>query len=120
MTTLKLDYDGALPFNIAARIIARCALWRWPLAAVRFDRTAHGWHVLVDVRGRIAPPYIVAAQAILGSDAKREAFNLMRVRQLRQLPAFWRSRWNVLYTVHRRRVSLARRAPRRHLRPPTP
>lgn len=41
---------------------------------------------------------VVALQAILGSDPYREASNLGRVRVLDELPEYWRTRWNVLYS----------------------
>lgn len=106
MTLLYLDFDGRLPAQLLDRITACAKLWGWPLEAVRMDRTARGWHVVIGVNKRVAPYYIVAAQAILGSDPHREAFNLMRVQGLADRPAYWRRRWNVLYATHRRGVLL--------------
>ena len=107
MTLLYCDFDGALPAKLIPWITQCCKLWHWPLEAVRYDRTRHGWHVVVCVRKRIAPPLVVAAQAIFGSDRKREMFNVMRVQQLDQVPAFWRSRFNVLYASHSRGIRVA-------------
>lgn len=39
----------------------------------------------------------VCLQLLLGSDPKREAFNLLRAHSIGDAPAFWRDRWNVLY-----------------------
>jgi len=100
--------------------LAWCArLWRWRPEAVRCDRTARGFHVVVTA---IAPErttdlHVVAAQAILGSDPRREAFNLARVHHiaLGNVPPFWRARWNVLYARHsrpKRRGSVRRGKPR--------
>ena len=80
-------------------------LWAWPVECVRYDRTRHGWHVLVGVEAELSPLMIVAAQAILGSDLKREAFNLMRVQRPRR--GFFRERWNVLYKSHSHGVKIA-------------
>ena len=107
MTLLYLDVDGEIPPGFLFRLLHCIRLWGWPLEAVRYDRTARGWHVVVGVRRRLSPAIVVAAQAILGSDPKREAFNLMRVQQLRHLPAFWRSRFNVLYSRHSRGVKVS-------------
>lgn len=99
-TLLYLDFDGVLPSDIVARVTWCCRLWQWPIEAVRIDKTRHGWHVVVGLRVKVRAPLIVAAQAILGSDYKRESYNLMRVQNLAHVPPFWRERWNVLYSHH--------------------
>lgn len=104
MTLLYLDIDGPIPKGLIARVTMCCRLWHWTLEAIRVDRTRRGWHVIVSIAQRIRPALIVAAQAILGSDLNREMFNLMRVQCLPEIPKFWRSRWNVLYTTHQRGV----------------
>lgn len=104
MTLLYCDFDGPLPPRIQERVQMLCRLWQWPIEAIRLDRTRRGWHVVVAVRKRIAAPYIVAAQAIIGSDPMREAFNLMRVRKLRSCKTKYP--WNVLYETHRRGIVL--------------
>lgn len=67
----------------------------------RFRSHNRKWHVVVYVRSaRLPSPIlIVALQAILGSDWKRETFNLYRARQLPLAPQSWRlfSAWNTLY-----------------------
>jgi hypothetical protein len=100
MTLLYLDVDGRLPAGLVDRITWACELWRWPLVAIRYEKTRHGWHVVIGVRKRLAAPLIVAAQAVLGSDRNREMFNLMRVQSLAYVPLYWRKRWNVLYSRH--------------------
>lgn len=100
-TNLKLDFDGAVPDDLVSRI-------SWVVATVcsstptlvRVDRTRHGFHVVVTVPRRVAPLSVVALQAILGSDHKREAYNLVRARNLRNVDGFWRCRFNVLYNRH--------------------
>lgn len=108
MTLLYCDYDGPLPAKLIPWVTQCCKLWGWPLRAIRYDKTRRGWHVVVAVARTIPPARVVAAQAIFGSDRKREAFNLMRVQQLRAQPAFWRERFNVLYSSHHRGVKLRR------------
>ena len=100
MTLLYLDFDGRIPANLIDRIVWATKLWQWSVEAVRFDRTKNGWHVVVGIHEDVEPAMIVAAQAILGSDYKREAFNLMRVQSLDSVSPFWRERWNVLYSDH--------------------
>lgn len=108
-TLLYLDIDGSVPKNLIERVTMCCRLWRWPIEAVRFDRTRRGWHVVVGINKRVAATSMVAAQAILGSDPMREAFNLARVRRV---PVIWShgkrliTPWNVLYSHHSRGVKL--------------
>jgi hypothetical protein len=103
MTLLYLDIDGPIPPTLLARITQCCRLLRWPIEAIRYDRTRRGWHVVIGVRRRIAFARVVAAQAILGSDRNRELFNLMR--STARVPSFWKSRRNVLYSSHSRGVN---------------
>ena len=48
----------------------------------------------------LAPAETVAVQALLGSDSRREALNLMRAMSVsrRDPGAFWRRRWNLLFS----------------------
>ena len=101
MYDIKLDFDGRLPRRLLDNVRA---LFRWVggrPAAVALWRTRHGWHVLVKSRAAWLRDdlALVAAQAVLGSDAKREMFNLMRVVRLdRSTPLQRRRRrWNVFY-----------------------
>lgn len=101
MNKLLLDFDGPLPSDMWDRIRS---LFQWMggrPAVVGVWKTKHGWHVLIETRARwaAAPVAVVAAQAILGSDPKRETFNLMRAVSLKGRPKFWRARhrWNVFY-----------------------
>ena len=105
MTLLYLDIDGRLPATMHERLTRTLRLWRWPVEAIRYDRTKRGWHVIIAVRKRLCALTMVAAQAILGSDPKREAFNLIRVRQLR-VSGRRAHPWNVLYSHHHRGVIL--------------
>src|SRR5579872_1786570 len=91
---LYCDYDTARRPPLASIwVLARlCGLSiRW----VRFDRTRHGWHTVVQLSRRINPLAIVAAQAILGSDYRRESLNLMRClsRPSRARECYW----NILF-----------------------
>jgi hypothetical protein len=106
MSLLYLDFDHARSPRRIEFITECCRRWEWPLQAIRFDRTERGWHVIVKVHRTVPPALIVAAQAIWGSDKRREHFNLMRVQNLHRVPKFWRSRFNVLYSQHSRDVQL--------------
>jgi len=46
---------------------------------IRYDRTARGWHVLIKFRKGFTSGELVALQMALGSDRKRERYNLRRV-----------------------------------------
>ena len=53
---------------------------------IRWDKTEHGWHVTIKVREKLTLAETIAAQAILGSDRKREMLNLARCISLRKRP----------------------------------
>lgn len=105
LSCIKLDFDGRFPRDFARRLAFVTRLHRLRVVLERIDRTEHGWHVLLYVRRRLAYSRTVLLQALLGSDWKRETFNSRRANVWRYVPAFWRSRGNVLYTRHYRRVT---------------
>lgn len=79
---LYLDYDtsrtiGSL-FNICStlRILGIRARW------INYSRSRHGWHIIIALNCKLHIVETIAAQSILGSDAKREALNLMRARAI--------------------------------------
>jgi len=66
---------------------------------IRWDKTEHGWHVTIQVREKLTLAETIAAQAILGSDRKREMLNLARCISLRKRPSrYWEARANILYS----------------------
>lgn len=106
MTALKCDYDGSLPDDLQQRLIAVVAAHRLTVDCVSYYRTRRGWHVEVIVRQRVAFWRVVLVQCLLGSDWKRELFNSRRAMAWRNVPQFWRSRANVFYKRHFRRIAL--------------
>ena len=106
MTLLYLDVDRRTPPRLIPFVTECCRRWGWPLRSIRYDRTKHGWHVVVGVRRRVPPALMLAAQAMWGSDPRREMFNLGRVQVLDDMPKFWRDRWNVLYSSHTHNVTV--------------
>jgi hypothetical protein len=60
---------------------------------VRIDRTRRGWHLIIEWTRRFSPLQIVAIQCVLGSDSKRELFNLARVFSGKAR----NPRWNILF-----------------------
>lgn len=72
------------------------------LELVAVHDTARGFHAIVNANWSDAKPITpletVCLQLLLGSDPKRETFNFLRARNLGDAPAFWRDRWNVLYS----------------------
>lgn len=101
ITVLKLDLDYASIRDVPMlkeRGLSLC----WHLGVDVLDYTIErssggGIHLTMRVQGYFPPLAIVAMQAILGSDYRRETFNLVRALTLDSAPAFWRKRWNVLY-----------------------
>ena len=106
MTLLKVDIDGPLPPNLLAWVTQCCRLWRWPLVGVRFDKTRRGWHVVVGVRRKLDLPTTICAQALFGSDKKRELLNLMRAEAIRsgRVPKAHAKYANVLFYSHSRGI----------------
>lgn len=98
-TVAKLDIDGALPPDIVQSICWTLHKLDNAPELVRIDRTARGWHVTVWLQRKVSATELVAVQAILGSDPRREVFNLVRVRKLAEVPPCWVQRWNVLYST---------------------
>jgi hypothetical protein len=66
--------------------------------SIRRSPGGSGWHVELLIAGRIHPWRVVAAQILLGSDWKRETFNLARLAQWSRLSPAGRRHWNVLFT----------------------
>jgi len=69
---------------------------RW----MRDDRTVKGWHRTICLEESLSPSELVALQAVLGSDPRRENLNLMRVLRTRHngFTRFQERRWNILYS----------------------
>lgn len=93
-----------VPDDFADRLGLVARLHRVRVLCVRIDRTRHGWHVVVWLSRRFALMRVVALQAVLGSDWKRELFNSVRVVRLAGVGDAWRDRANVLFTRHTRSV----------------
>ena len=95
---LLLDFDFRRVPRLRS-IWAVCRIVGLRPAWIRTDRTRHGWHAVIQLCAPLTNAEIVACQAIMGSDSRREALNLMRVIAIRQRdpgPA-WRDRWNILF-----------------------
>ena len=93
---LLCDYDepSKPPCFESLRKIFNVLPWLRPLW-VRYDRTRHGWHVVIQLPRAIHPAATVALQAILGSDPRRETLNLMRA--LAEPKGLGASHWNILF-----------------------
>jgi hypothetical protein len=91
----KSDQMAAPPYVPLESLAHVCGLTpQW----VRWDKTAHGWHVTIKVRQKLTLSETIAAQAILGSDRKREMLNLARCISIRKRPSrYWEQRANILY-----------------------
>lgn len=94
-----LDFDGAVPLDFPDRCEFLQHTLGLTLDAFRYDRSSNGgYHVCIRLAAPLEPVAVVAVQALLGSDYRRETYNLARVLELENAPAFWHSRWNVLYS----------------------
>ena len=94
-TLVKVDIDGLL--DSTERLWWTFRMLRWPVVWTSVRRTRRGWHIEVAINRKIHPWRIIAAQAILGSDYRRETFNLRRTARWSGLPAVARDHWNVLF-----------------------
>jgi len=114
MTLLYLDFDEPINADdIEKRIYNIASMVQINLELKAIHPTRRGHHVIVSAEWKakpipasyvapkalyeLTPAETVAMQLLLGSDPKREAFNLLRAHSLGDAPEFWRDRWNVLY-----------------------
>ena len=109
MRFLYLDFDD-LHLDVEAletRIDEIADMTQTEMELLEVLSTARGYHIVVTAHWRqqgaeapkqLEPMEIVCLQLLLGSDPKREAFNLQRAHVLGDAPAFWRDRWNVLHS----------------------
>lgn len=105
--TLRLDYDEPLNGDGIERLEKRVAfvadIVGIPLELRQIWTSTHGGAHIVLVATTeekvLLPVEIVLLQSLLGSDWKRETFNMQRARVLGSAPAFWQlsDRWNVHY-----------------------
>lgn len=97
--TLLLDYDMARPVPRLAPLLSRLRVIGLRARWFSYRRTKHGWHVEIGIDSALTPSELVAAQAVLGSDLRRETMNLRRAISLRvhKHSRFWRARWNILF-----------------------
>lgn len=89
---------GLCPIRVIRAVCSRIGLHP---VSVRYDRTARGFHVVIQLpwRERLQRAETCALQACLGSDDRREALNLARARSIRQFgaPPHALDRWNLLF-----------------------
>jgi hypothetical protein len=95
---IDVDHRRPLPLGRLAWLVTRAG-YRLRWMTQRRSPSGRGWHCEIQVTPNPTPLETVALQAILGSDRGREACNLSRARMVtgRRVPAWWASRWNVLY-----------------------
>jgi hypothetical protein len=72
------DYDVKSPPGLG-RFWSFARVTKMKPRVVRYDRTARGWHVLIAWDRLLSPAETVAIQTALGSDYRRETYNLARV-----------------------------------------
>lgn len=89
---VKLDMDGWFLPNIQARLDTVKHLTQLETKDTRFKKTKNGFHVYLYFKENLSDWQVLALQAILGSDWKREAINFRRLRQGSL------KNWNVLFS----------------------
>lgn len=94
MTCLKLDIDNYLSIT---RIFEVNSIYTScsdnELINLRVFKTNHGYHVYLWYRNKIPDHEIIMLQMAMGSDFRRELFNMIRIRKWNS-----QSNWNVLFT----------------------
>jgi hypothetical protein len=96
-TKIKVDIDGKLPQDIGDRVEWVCGTLKLKVRHMSYYRTRRGWHLIITVSRNLHAWKVIAIQAILGSDYRRETFNLRRTGNWRDLPTNARKKWNVLF-----------------------
>jgi hypothetical protein len=92
---LYLDFDHAIGCSRIRSIYTLARLVGFRVKWIRCDRTRHGWHLVVALSRPLPALAVVACQAIIGSDYRRESLNLMRCLSR---PSAARERyWNILF-----------------------
>lgn len=92
--TLLLDFDHIWPvtFIMISAVFRHLNL---NSECIEYHRTRRGWHVAIRLKGDgLKPAEICALQVLLGSDPRRETFNLSRVLSGK---AEKNHRWNLLF-----------------------
>jgi hypothetical protein len=96
---LLIDIDVIKPLPVFIPLLARLRVIGIKAKWISYSRTRHGWHLEIGINCSLQEVETVAAQAVLGSDLRREAMNLRRAISLRvhKHSPFWRERWNILF-----------------------
>lgn len=98
---VKVDVDQARPLRMA-EVARRLVMANRRLVALGQEVSPSGRGVHLWVRVQPSPRTaveVVALQLLLGSDPRREAYNLNRARAVDagQVRGYWRRHWNVFY-----------------------
>ena len=92
-TTLH-DYDTRKPPTIH-EVLEIARILRVEVDWLEYTPSRRGYHLAIRWKQKWHPLETIALQAMLGSDPKREAFNLLRVRS--GTDVIKNRRWNVLF-----------------------
>lgn len=95
---LKCDFDGRMPADFEGRLRFICGLMGWRVDHYWVRRTRNGYHTGVRLGRRITPWKAIAAQAVLGSDYRREAYNMGKWRKRHRAGTPEALFWNVTFT----------------------
>ena len=89
----RREFYPSPPLQSLAHTLGLKVIWQ------RWDKTRHGWHLIVKLRQKLTLAEIICCQTLLGSDKARERMNLAREISLRLHPSrFWERRANILFS----------------------
>lgn len=74
-----LDFDNGHRPNEARLLRILSGLQLRAKGPLKYHQTRRGWHVTIELTQVLTAGEIIAAQFALGSDVRRERYNLMRV-----------------------------------------
>jgi hypothetical protein len=92
-----MDYDSISAIGIPS-LFSLARVCGFVPYAVCYSKTRRGWHVAALSMEKFKPIELVALQAIFGSDPMREAMDFYRARNIHKADAFWKTRWNIIYS----------------------
>jgi hypothetical protein len=96
LALIDVDYPETRTYQQTCRVLRKVGL---SVEYIRYDKSAHGWHMVVKLEQKLTKGEMIALQLLLGSDPCREEWNLMRAISIRQnkITGPWAKRWNLLF-----------------------
>lgn len=96
-TFIRLDIDRKI-YSGASRIYRVCSILRLRIISSNMKRSRHGnFHWIIEVENSLTPIQVICVQALMGSDFKRECFNLLRASQFKDKSDLTKEHSNILF-----------------------